>query len=96
MVAGEEAVRGSWPWQTALVKKDLGLVYCGGTLIHRQWVLTAGHCIERFVGAFRYLLTMVVSPNHKNMVHTNFFPQPLRTGTKETNRLYLYQVHSRD
>ncbi|XP_067932707.1 chymotrypsin-like elastase family member 2A [Watersipora subatra] len=50
LIDGEEAIRGSWPWQTALVKKDQSLVFCGGTLIHRQWVLTAGHCLESFAG----------------------------------------------
>ena len=78
MVAGEEAVRGSWPWQTALVKKDLGLVYCGGTLIHRQWVLTAGHCIERFVGAFKIYSNYGCESKPQKMVHTIFFSATTR------------------
>lgn len=47
IVGGEEAIRGSWPWQTALVNRDVQLVYCAGSLIHREWVVTAAHCVER-------------------------------------------------
>jgi len=42
IVGGVEAVPGSWPWQ-AYLKFD-GELYCGGTLIHPEWVLSAGHC----------------------------------------------------
>ena len=42
IVGGYEAVPGSWPWQAYLKWK--GGFTCGGTLIHPQWVLSAGHC----------------------------------------------------
>jgi len=42
IVGGYEAVPGSWPWQAYLKWK--GSFTCGGTLIHPQWVLSAGHC----------------------------------------------------
>ncbi|KAK2855941.1 hypothetical protein Q5P01_004676 [Channa striata] len=35
----------SWPWQISL-RTDNGVHFCGGTLIHKQWVVTAAHCLE--------------------------------------------------
>lgn len=43
------AADNAWPWMVALVHSDqtpLEGQYCGGTLVHPSWVLTAGHCID--------------------------------------------------
>ncbi|CAN7939699.1 unnamed protein product, partial [Ixodes hexagonus] len=44
ILGGATAVPGSWPWQAQL-RDHLG-VYCGGTLISDQHVLTAAHCLK--------------------------------------------------
>ncbi|XP_002716085.2 chymotrypsin-like elastase family member 3B [Oryctolagus cuniculus] len=48
VVNGEDAEPHSWPWQVLLLieQGDWLYIYCGGTLIKRNWVLTAAHCIS--------------------------------------------------
>ncbi|WP_459872984.1 S1 family peptidase [Endothiovibrio diazotrophicus] len=48
IIGGSATSTAEWPWMTALVYHDYASSYdgqfCGGSLIHPRWVLTAGHC----------------------------------------------------
>ncbi len=45
VVGGEDAKFGEWPWQIAIANKLTPTkLLCGGSLINKQWVVTASHC----------------------------------------------------
>ena len=45
VVNGENASPHAWPWQISL--RVNGRHICGGSLIDKDWVVTAAHCVDR-------------------------------------------------
>lgn len=48
IVGGTTATPKSWPWQAMLMyQRDNGewRQFCGGSLVHNEWVVTAAHCV---------------------------------------------------
>jgi hypothetical protein len=49
IIGGREATRNAWPWLAALVQRESDRLvdgqFCGASLIHPWWVLTATHCL---------------------------------------------------
>lgn len=45
IVGGRAADPGEYPWQ-AMIATSSGSWFCGGSLIHPNWVLTAAHCLD--------------------------------------------------
>ncbi|XP_067235093.1 trypsin I-P1-like [Chanodichthys erythropterus] len=43
IVGGEDATAGAWPWQVRIHARS---ALCGGTLINKDWVLSAAHCFN--------------------------------------------------
>lgn len=46
IVGGKESEQGSWPWQAAVFIN--GKHYCGGVLVNKKWIVTAGHCVGMY------------------------------------------------
>lgn len=50
IIGGKEAGKNEWPWQVALLFSDIAdehqAQFCGGTLVKREWVVTAAHCVK--------------------------------------------------
>merc|ERR1712212_1034334 len=60
IIGGEEAPPHEFPWQISL--RNLGSHICGGSIINKNQVITAAHCVE---GALPILDSVVAGAHHR-------------------------------
>ncbi|XP_050960188.1 trypsin-1 [Labeo rohita] len=70
IVGGENVKAGDWPWQVSIHATGLGH-YCGGTLINKDWVLSAANCFEWFSAPHIVMYLGRLSQSGSNSYETN-------------------------
>merc|ERR1712121_462108 len=61
VVGGHEAAKGEWPWMAKLVRRIPGsssFSTCGGSILSKDWVLTASHCVKASSNPSHYTVTV--------------------------------------
>ena len=51
IVGGEVAELGQFPYQVGIYLFDPNdkTYICGGSIINEEWILTAGHCVDKYI-----------------------------------------------
>lgn len=53
IVGGNAALPHEFPWQVSIQAGTSH--FCGGSILNRRWIVTAGHCLDAWRGMFEFL-----------------------------------------
>ncbi|KAJ3649440.1 hypothetical protein Zmor_021182 [Zophobas morio] len=73
IINGENATLGQFPWHAALFLMISETVWtCGGSIISKDWILTAAQCLQHVDVAFIYVGTVNLNPPPERIVSREF------------------------
>ncbi|XP_067237782.1 trypsin-3-like [Chanodichthys erythropterus] len=99
IVGGQNANKGSWPWQASLHRISSGSHFCGGSLITKDWVLSAAHCFESIAASNIKIYLgrqqqLGLNPNEISRTVTQVIPHPSYSTSTQNNDIALLQLSS--
>ncbi|KAJ8390627.1 hypothetical protein AAFF_G00102330 [Aldrovandia affinis] len=86
VVGGSDAQEGAWPWMVSLHWR--GRHVCGASLIDREWLITAAHCVygkNMHLSYWEALLGL----------HSQHGPESPHTQTKRVDRIIFNKIYNR-
>ena len=46
IIKGTESEFGEYPWKVRLCERSSQKCFCGASLVNKNWVITAAHCVD--------------------------------------------------
>lgn len=86
IIHGKEASPIQFPWQAGLLTLDANF-FCGGSIIDKEWILTAGHCVDPFE-EFQVVVGSLDMPKGKES-HRQVFTTSEKYQHPQYNMVYL-------
>lgn len=59
IIGGRPTLPNKYPWVTRLVYD--GRFHCGASLINNNYVITAAHCVRRYIFLFNKLINLLLA-----------------------------------
>ncbi|XP_067237779.1 trypsin-like isoform X1 [Chanodichthys erythropterus] len=99
IVGGQNAAVGSWPWQVSIQSASFGGHFCGGSLINKDWVLSAAHCFQSSslgtIGVYVGLQSQLGSnPNQVYRTASQVITHPSYNNATNDNDIAMLQLSS--